>query len=91
MQSSLTSAAPHDLANVSCTPSTFSFPQILGAELANVAADEVRNYTLSSLLPGTDVPSREAVDFCNVTVTYGHTGWNDSINVSLWFPLAEED
>jgi hypothetical protein len=91
MQPSLNPAASHNLGNASCNPSTFSFPRILGAELVNVAADAVHNYTTSSLLPGTDVPAREAVDFCNVTVTYGHTGCNDSINVSLWFPLEEED
>jgi hypothetical protein len=95
MQSSLSYAASgsvsHHVGNTSCNPSTFSFPHILGAELVNVAANEVRNYTTSSLLPSTDVPVKGAIDFCNVTVTYGHTGWNDSINVSLWFPLAAED
>jgi hypothetical protein len=68
MHPSLAPAAAHHLGNVSCTPSTFSFPQILGAELVNVAADEVRNYTTSSMLPGTDVPTTNAVDFCNVTI-----------------------
>jgi hypothetical protein len=89
MQSSLNYAASHHPGNASCTPSTFSFPHILGAKLVNVAADEVRNYTTTSLLPGTDVPSKGAIEFCNVTVTYEHTGWDDSINVSLWFPLEE--
>lgn len=91
MHSSLTPAALHHLGSASCTPSTFSFPHILGAELVNVAADEVRNYTTSSMLPGTDVPTTNAVDFCNVTITYEHTSWNDSINVALWFPLDEEN
>jgi hypothetical protein len=91
MYSSLTPAALHHLGSASCTPSTFSFPRILGAELVNVAADEVRNYTTSSMLPGTDVPTTNAVDFCNVTITYEHTSWNDSINVALWFPLDEEN
>lgn len=76
------------LDNSACVPSTFSFPEILGAELIDVAANEVYNYSTSSILPGTDVPFTAAIDFCNATVTYTHPGWNDIINVSLWIPLA---
>ena len=74
--------------NSACDPSTFSFPEILGAELINITANEVYNYSTSSILPGTDVPARAPVEFCNTTVTYTHSGWNDTINVSLWIPLA---
>jgi pimeloyl-ACP methyl ester carboxylesterase len=71
-----------------CNPSTFTFPEILGAKLVDVAANEVHNYSTTSLLPGTDVPVTSPVNFCNATVTYTHPGWNDTINVSLWLPLA---
>jgi hypothetical protein len=70
-----------------CVPSTFTFPEILGAKLIDVAANEVHNYSTTSILPGTDVPVTSAVDFCNATVTYTHPGWNDTISVSLWLPL----
>jgi pimeloyl-ACP methyl ester carboxylesterase len=73
--------------NSACDPSTFSFPDILGAKLVDVVADEVYNYSTTSILPGTDVPATTAIDFCNTTVTYIHPGWNDTINVSLWIPL----
>ena len=74
--------------NSACVSSTFSFPEILGAKLIDVTANEVHNYSTSSILPGTDVPARAAIDFCNTTVTYTHPGWNDTINVSLWLPLT---
>ena len=94
MQSTLSStlgATSHPLTNASCVPSTFSFPDILGAELVSIAADTVHNYSTTSLLPGTDVTTRGAIDFCNITITYSHTGWNDSVHASLWIPLEEQN
>lgn len=73
--------------NSACVSSTFTFPEILGAKLIDVATNEVQNYSTSSILPGTDVPVTAPIDFCNATVTYTHPGWNDTINVSLWLPL----
>lgn len=85
---SLTSYGKAAIVNDSaCDPSTFSFPEILGAKLIDVAANEVHNYSTSSILPGTDIPASAPIDFCNATVTYTHPGWNDTINVSLWLPL----
>lgn len=70
-----------------CSASTFAFPDILGTEVSNITANAMHNYTATSLLPGTDVTDRYTIDFCNVTVSYSHTGWNDSINASVWIPL----
>jgi pimeloyl-ACP methyl ester carboxylesterase len=77
------------LNNSTCISSTFSFPEIKGAELIDVAANEVHNFSTISVLPGTDIPATKPIDFCNVTVAYTHPGWNDTINVSLWIPLAD--
>jgi hypothetical protein len=77
------------LSNSTCISSTFSFPKIKGAELIDVAANEVHDFSTVSVLPGTDIPATAPIDFCNVTVTYTHPGWNDTINVSLWVPLAD--
>lgn len=30
---------------------------------------------------------RNAIDFCNVTLTYTHPGLGDSVNVYVWLPL----
>jgi pimeloyl-ACP methyl ester carboxylesterase len=74
--------------DAACVQSKFTFPEILGAKLVDVSANAVYNYSTSSILPGTDVPAKAPIDFCNATITYTHPGWNDTINVSLWLPLA---
>lgn len=70
-----------------CNASTFSFPSILGAELIDLTANTVHNFSRNALLPGTDLAERQTVSFCNVTVSYSHIGWGDTINVSVWIPL----
>ena len=42
-------------------------------------------YTPLGLLETT--PPTEAIDFCNVTITYTHLGLNDEVNVYVWLPL----
>jgi len=46
-------------ATPACDSSTFLFPEILGTELVNIEANEVKNYTRNgaAVLPGTDVGS----------------------------------
>jgi hypothetical protein len=50
-------------------------------------ADPTYNYTYISIAPGSSGGESFTIDFCNVTVTYGHTGWNDTINVHVWLLL----
>ena len=73
--------------NSACVASTFTFPEILGAKLIDVTANEVHNYSTSPIITGTDVPATSTIDFYNATVTHTHPGRNDTINISLWLPL----
>jgi hypothetical protein len=50
-------------AHHACHPSTFSFPEILGAEVINISADNVKNHTQVSALPGTDIGSMPYISF----------------------------
>lgn len=70
-----------------CSSKSFEFPTLFGAEPLQITAREAYNYTKFSLAPGTDEFGPFTIDFCNVTVTYTHPGWNDSINVQVWLPL----
>ncbi|KAI9148776.1 putative feruloyl esterase [Paramyrothecium foliicola] len=75
-----------------CTASTFPTPTLLGAEFLSIEANLVTNYSF-------DVPkgwtySQPALDvrnatFCNVTVTYTHSGQNDTLHVEAWLPTTE--
>ncbi|KAJ5792831.1 uncharacterized protein N7503_008809 [Penicillium pulvis] len=71
-----------------CLPATFT-PHVFGAEILNLSAYWVTNYTL-------DVPATfnynhgdvylDNANFCNVTVSYTHPGHNDLITVETWLP-----
>ncbi|KAJ5752231.1 hypothetical protein N7520_009148 [Penicillium odoratum] len=72
-----------------CSPSFINKPDLLGATILEVQAQEVHNYSATSIAPGTNAGGRYTINFCNVTVTYTHPGWNDTINTQVWLPLED--
>lgn len=75
----------------SCRSDSFAIPKIPGVQLTNLEASEVHQYAPWPFAFGS-VPSKERpIDFCNVTVTYTHPGWNDQVNVYVWLPLEKDD
>ncbi|KAF2170961.1 hypothetical protein M409DRAFT_51201 [Zasmidium cellare ATCC 36951] len=71
-----------------CQPSTFEPPDIDGVQYLAIHANAELAFTAMSLPPATLDGASYTIDFCNVTVTYTHPGWNDTINVSVWLPLS---
>jgi feruloyl esterase len=79
----------HYLNHPTCSPSAIATPALFGAEILSLSASWVQNFTL-------DVPatfnynhgdsSVQNVEFCNVTVTYTHPGYDDRITVETWLP-----
>ncbi|RAK75217.1 feruloyl esterase [Aspergillus fijiensis CBS 313.89] len=75
--------------NLTCSPSAIQPPAVYGAEILNLSAAWVTNYTRTA--PATsnynhgDVELRNA-EFCNITVTYTHPGYDDRITVETWLP-----
>ncbi|EEU35373.1 uncharacterized protein NECHADRAFT_42743 [Fusarium vanettenii 77-13-4] len=72
-----------------CSPLGLSLPNIQGVSVLSVSAHERRNYTYAPDpfpgLPPTDpIPG---LNFCNVSVTYTHPGWGDTIHVNTLLPL----
>lgn len=70
-----------------CSPSNLPKPTLLGASILDVQAEPVHNYSAVSLGPGSNEGKKYTINFCNVTVTYTHPGWNDTINTQVWLPL----
>ncbi|RSL70914.1 hypothetical protein CEP53_001742 [Fusarium sp. AF-6] len=72
-----------------CAASTFATPTLLGAEFLSIEANFVPNYSFE--VPKGWTYSQPAlnvqnVTFCNVTVTYTHSGQNDTLHVEAWLP-----
>lgn len=75
----------------SCRSDKFTTPNIPGVQVTNIQATGVNQYARWPPALGS-VPSKErAIDFCNVTVTYTHPGWNDQVHVYVWLPLEENE
>ncbi|TQN70593.1 putative feruloyl esterase, partial [Colletotrichum shisoi] len=76
-----------------CSAETFALPlELQGAELVGVTAAEVKGLTFKPLTPEgrAAIPSSGGVSFCNVTVKYVHTGFDDVTQVQVWLPPAAE-
>lgn len=72
-----------------CSPSFITKPDLIGGRILDVQASEVHNYSAVSLAPGTNNGGRYTINFCNVTVTYTHPGWGDTVNTQVWLPLDD--
>ena len=73
----------------SCSGNAIPPPEVFGTKVVDVRALEVRGYEIQSSLPA-KTPIRP-IDFCNVTVTYTHPGWDDNVHVYIWLPLEQND
>jgi hypothetical protein len=82
---SLIHAAP------SCETSAFTPPEIPGTKITNLQVATTRNYAPWPYAPGALTAPERPIDFCNVTLTYTHPGWNDEVNVYVWLPLNESE
>lgn len=76
-------------ATTECAPESFAYPadQLFGTSLISITASPVYNYTAFSFTPATGGYGTYTVEeFCNVTVTYTHPGWNDTIHATVSLP-----
>lgn len=86
-QIALGASVPSDYISA-CTTTAIPKPDLFGAEILSLTAAEVQNETISV----TQTDSHFAVNltglnFCNVSITYTHPGYNDEIHVQVWLPL----
>lgn len=64
-----------------CDTSTFTFPDILGAQVSGITANTVRNYTATSLLPAKPSTLRSGY-FCTIGIT-AWSGWVEAVSAPL--------
>ncbi|KAJ6099576.1 tannase and feruloyl esterase [Penicillium canescens] len=70
-----------------CSPAFIDKPDLVGASILDIQAQEAHNFSDVSLGPGTNEGGRYTISFCNITVTHTHPGWNDKIHTQVWLPL----
>ncbi|KAI9148139.1 hypothetical protein HJFPF1_11963 [Paramyrothecium foliicola] len=74
-----------------CQAATFN-PSVFGAEILNINANLVQNYTFEApsawrlVQPTVEL---KGATFCNVTVTYTHPGVGDEVNIEAWLPTQD--
>ena len=75
-----------------CSAASFSCPHLPGTRLHGITAQPVKDYSTATVQNG-NVPTANwtGLNFCNVTVTYSHKGYNDKINVQVWLPLDDAE
>lgn len=74
-----------DLATAHCSPCFLQQNITIrnGGKVFDVSAIPTKNYSLANVSP----LLHGAVNFCNVTVTYTHPGFNDTIHINVLLPL----
>lgn len=87
--------AAHIMANATlsapnpCAATTFTNPDLFGANFTSISVSLVTNYSFP--IPDGwrySQPSINVQDasFCNITVSYSHPGQNDTLYVETWLP-----
>lgn len=75
-----------------CTPSTFtSGINVFGTQLLNIETHLITNYSRS--VPNLYRPVHPSVEvqnvsFCNITLSYTHTGQHDEVFLETWLPIG---
>ncbi|KAM5352938.1 hypothetical protein ACJ41O_005660 [Fusarium nematophilum] len=73
-----------------CSSSAIPFPALDGAHFLSIDTLLVTNHTSnvhSGLYTNHGAVKVDNVSFCNVTLSYTHTGEDDTVNVQVWLPI----
>ncbi|KAF4978336.1 hypothetical protein FZEAL_5258 [Fusarium zealandicum] len=74
----------------SCSSASFTFPDLLGAELQSITASVLQGYTGNiGWKPEASRIGPDGVTACNVTISYTHPGHDDLVSVQLWLPIED--
>lgn len=72
-----------------CSREAIAVPELQGVEILEMTVAQVRSYSTSTgEVWDTDPLDIAGLDVCNLTVTYTHPEWNDTIHIETWLPLS---
>lgn len=74
-----------------CRNDAFPNPKIPGVSISHLQVTEAHRCAPWPYAPGSLLADERPINFCNVTLTYTHPGWNDEVNIYVWLPLDEKD
>ncbi|CAG8052652.1 unnamed protein product [Penicillium olsonii] len=70
-----------------CSPAFIDKPDLVGASIIDIEANEAHNFSAVSIGPGSNQGGQYTINFCNITVTHTHPGRNDKVHTQVWLPL----
>lgn len=74
-----------------CTQASISLPEFPGLDVVSLDVTDHHDFTFT---PNTPFASTQdpvsGLNFCNITVSYTHPGWNDNVVVTTYLPLEKE-
>ena len=75
--------------SLACNGDAIPKPSIFGAEILTLEAVEVLNFSVSVNQSFVNLAANiTGLNFCNVSITHTHPGWNDSILTQVWLPSS---
>jgi hypothetical protein len=78
------------LAQDGCTASTFQDISLFGGQILHITAQSHANLSFTAPAEQNHYAKNITnLNACEVTITYTHPGYNDTINTSVWLPSAE--
>jgi pimeloyl-ACP methyl ester carboxylesterase len=85
----LSTAAAEDDTSSRCTAATFKHPDIPGARVISITAEEKHNITTRSVFD--DFDTATGISYCDVKLHLTHPGADDDVLVQTWLPLNKDD
>jgi feruloyl esterase len=74
-----------------CTPSSFQDISLLGGQVLHFTTQYYSNLSFSTPAEANHYPKIvTGLNACELTITYTHQGYNDTINTVVWLPSAED-
>ncbi|KAJ5602467.1 feruloyl esterase B precursor [Penicillium hordei] len=82
-----TSGAAASQALSRCSTNGINLPSTPGLIVSSTSIQPVIDYSILGQTANPEVEQNVTISFCNITINYGHQGWKDDVQVTIWLPL----